>query len=689
MGPRPRALRPGRLDARHLVIETVGTQEYELDRSGFLRAVRRGLRRRGGGRGRAAPAHRPRLTPRRAPVRRAPGRAAAHAVAARARPRPSRARTSSASAPTSSRAPCSPATARGLFPMGLGGRGGRRSAGGRPTRAGVLPLDGAARQPARCARSRGRFEVRVDTAFDAVVRGLRRPRPRRPLDHPRGRRAPTRGCTALGWAHSVESWQDGELVGGLYGVAVGGLFAGESMFHRVTRRLEGRAARPGRRARAPSGRPAGCSTCSGAPTTWPRSVSSRCRARSTWPGARGARACRCRRPGPDCRALSPAGPPRAPPRAAPRAGPTSSGTRVERQRDPHVAVGQHAHRRQHVARGQRRARCTPSRRRPRSRAGPARRAAPRRRRTRHEKVTTCGSRSTGSPTDLDVGHGRSAAQPGRPAGAASRGPGRPAARGVQQRRGRGQHRRHVRPRRAPGPARLVRGPSRRHRTPVRDGEHADPRPGRPTAGVRRQHVPARAGRRRGRPRAGRRPAAGRPRDRSDAAATGCRVPTSPLAPAGTAAAVSRRRRRPRRTPRGRPGRGGPPADQRWSVRRGSSRRCAAARSARPRRAPRAPDPPAAGSSPRSPSWRAGVARRRERHARPRRAPSAGGDRLAGAVEQRPGPAALACSRRGSAQPRPARRAAPARAAGTAGRGRRRAAGRGADRHGRTATLDPP
>ena len=38
----------------------------------------------------------------------------------------------------------------------------------------------------------------------------------------------------LGWAHSVETWQDGRLVGGLYGVAIGGLFAGESMFHRVT-----------------------------------------------------------------------------------------------------------------------------------------------------------------------------------------------------------------------------------------------------------------------------------------------------------------------------------------------------------------------------------------------------------------------------------------------------------------------
>ena len=39
---------------------------------------------------------------------------------------------------------------------------------------------------------------------------------------------------ALGWAHSIETWFDGELVGGLYGVAIGSLFAGESMFHRET-----------------------------------------------------------------------------------------------------------------------------------------------------------------------------------------------------------------------------------------------------------------------------------------------------------------------------------------------------------------------------------------------------------------------------------------------------------------------
>src|SRR5439155_12721329 len=38
----------------------------------------------------------------------------------------------------------------------------------------------------------------------------------------------------LGHCHSIEAWQDGRLVGGLFGVAIGGLFAAESMFHRVT-----------------------------------------------------------------------------------------------------------------------------------------------------------------------------------------------------------------------------------------------------------------------------------------------------------------------------------------------------------------------------------------------------------------------------------------------------------------------
>ena len=106
------------------------------------------------------------------------------------------------------------------------------SAGGRPTLEGVVPLDGlvVSRSLRRSCR---RFEVRVDTAFDDVITACADPaRPGGWID----RRMKSAYCRLheLGWAHSVESWApDGELAGGLYGVLVGGLFAGESMFHRV------------------------------------------------------------------------------------------------------------------------------------------------------------------------------------------------------------------------------------------------------------------------------------------------------------------------------------------------------------------------------------------------------------------------------------------------------------------------
>lgn len=120
----------------------------------------------------------------------------------------------------------------GLFPMGLGRRGGQPVGWWCPDPRGVLPLDGL-----RVARSlrkvRPRFELRVDTAFDAVVSACAAPG--------RDGRWITRDVARsyarlhrLGWAHSVEAWRDGELAGGLYGVAIGGLFAGESMFHRVS-----------------------------------------------------------------------------------------------------------------------------------------------------------------------------------------------------------------------------------------------------------------------------------------------------------------------------------------------------------------------------------------------------------------------------------------------------------------------
>jgi leucyl/phenylalanyl-tRNA--protein transferase len=83
---------------------------------------------------------------------------------------------------------------------------------------------------------RGDFDVRVDTAFDAVIDACAAaPRP--------GQRgtwltaemiAAYRRMHALGYAHSVEAWRAGELVGGLYGLALGAVFFGESMFARAS-----------------------------------------------------------------------------------------------------------------------------------------------------------------------------------------------------------------------------------------------------------------------------------------------------------------------------------------------------------------------------------------------------------------------------------------------------------------------
>lgn len=100
----------------------------------------------------------------------------------------------------------------------------------------ILPLDAVhvSRRLARTVRN-GRFEIRVDHAFRAVMELCATP-------------AADRESTwispelidvyttlhQLGFAHSVEAWRDDRLVGGLYGVAIRGLFAGESMFSRET-----------------------------------------------------------------------------------------------------------------------------------------------------------------------------------------------------------------------------------------------------------------------------------------------------------------------------------------------------------------------------------------------------------------------------------------------------------------------
>jgi leucyl/phenylalanyl-tRNA--protein transferase len=101
-----------------------------------------------------------------------------------------------------------------------------------PVRRGVLPLDGL-RVSRSLRQSTRRFEVRVDSAFVDVVAACADPRREARWINPAILRAYVR-LHELGWAHSVEAWRDGKLLGGLYGVAIGGLFAGESMFSRAT-----------------------------------------------------------------------------------------------------------------------------------------------------------------------------------------------------------------------------------------------------------------------------------------------------------------------------------------------------------------------------------------------------------------------------------------------------------------------
>jgi leucyl/phenylalanyl-tRNA--protein transferase len=119
----------------------------------------------------------------------------------------------------------------GLFPMRLG-RGGPL-AWWSPDPRGVIPLDGF-HVSRSLRRARRRFCVTVDRAFETVMRACAEPnRPHGWIDD-----SFVGAYTALhglGWAHSVESWtDDGTLAGGVYGVAIGGYFAAESMFYSET-----------------------------------------------------------------------------------------------------------------------------------------------------------------------------------------------------------------------------------------------------------------------------------------------------------------------------------------------------------------------------------------------------------------------------------------------------------------------
>jgi leucyl/phenylalanyl-tRNA---protein transferase len=118
---------------------------------------------------------------------------------------------------------------QGIFPMDVDGVIQWFS----PDPRAILPLDGfqVSRNLRQVVRS-GRFEVRIDTRFEEVIRACGE-RPDGTWISAEIIEAYTR-LHRLGIAHSVESWRGDELAGGLYGVALGGAFFGESMFHRRT-----------------------------------------------------------------------------------------------------------------------------------------------------------------------------------------------------------------------------------------------------------------------------------------------------------------------------------------------------------------------------------------------------------------------------------------------------------------------
>ncbi len=104
-----------------------------------------------------------------------------------------------------------------------------------PRRRGVLPLE-RFHQPKSLKKliRRQPFEIRIDRAFERVIRACAEPGPERPRTWLNDDLIELY-CTLhrQGYAHSVESWADGRLVGGLYGISLGAAFFGESMFSRT------------------------------------------------------------------------------------------------------------------------------------------------------------------------------------------------------------------------------------------------------------------------------------------------------------------------------------------------------------------------------------------------------------------------------------------------------------------------
>jgi leucyl/phenylalanyl-tRNA--protein transferase len=124
------------------------------------------------------------------------------------------------------------AYAHGIFPMADSAASRELHWYDPPLRA-IIPLDERFHVPRRLARTihQQPYELRLNSAFEAVMRACAAPAPDRPKTWINDEIVDL--YTTLhrrGHAHSVEAWQDGQLVGGLYGVSLGATFFGESMF---------------------------------------------------------------------------------------------------------------------------------------------------------------------------------------------------------------------------------------------------------------------------------------------------------------------------------------------------------------------------------------------------------------------------------------------------------------------------
>lgn len=119
----------------------------------------------------------------------------------------------------------------GLFPMPFGRR---RIAWFSPETRGILPLDGL-RISRSLRKSIRHYDVQIDRRFREVVQACANPKRKGAWINREFTNAYTK-LHELGWAHSFETIEPstGQLVGGLYGVAIDGMFAGESMFHHAT-----------------------------------------------------------------------------------------------------------------------------------------------------------------------------------------------------------------------------------------------------------------------------------------------------------------------------------------------------------------------------------------------------------------------------------------------------------------------